>query len=36
MLLFSSSEGEVDLSECRIEDLAWEFLQIVVEGMDVE
>ena len=36
MLLFGSREGEVDLSERWIEDLARELLQVVLEGMGVE
>ena len=36
MLLLSSGEGEVDLLEGGVKDFAWEFLQVVVEGMDVE
>ena len=36
VLLLSSGEGEVDLSECWIEDLARELLQVVLEGMGME
>ena len=36
MLLFSSGEGEVDLSEGWVKDFAWELLQVAVEGMGVE
>ena len=36
VLLFSSSEGEVDLLEGWVKDFAWELLQVAVEGMGVE
>ena len=36
MLLFSSGEGEVDLSEGWVQDFAWELLQVVVEGIGME
>ena len=36
MLLLSSGEGEVDLSEGWEKDFAWELLQVAVEGMGVE
>ena len=36
VLLFSSSEGEVDLVECGIEDVNWELLQVVIEGVGVQ
>ena len=36
VLLFSSSEGEVDLAECGIEDVDWELLQVMVEGVGVQ
>ena len=32
VLLFGSSEGEIDLAECGIEDVDWELLQVTVEG----
>ena len=35
MLLLSLGEGEIDLVECGIEDVDWEFLQVVVEGVGV-
>ena len=36
MLLFSSGERDVDLSEGWIENLARELLQVAVEGVGVE
>ena len=36
VLLLGSREGEVDLLECWIEDLARELLQVSLEGMGVE
>ena len=36
VLLFCSGKGEVDLSKGWVKDFAWELLQVVVEGMDVE
>ena len=36
MLLFSSGERDVDLSESWIENLARELLQVAVEGVGVE
>ena len=36
MLLLGSGEGDVDLLECWVEDLARELLQVAVEGMGVE
>ena len=36
VLLLGSGEGEVDLLEGWVKDFAWEFLQVVVEGMGVE
>ena len=36
MLLLSSGEGAINLLECREQDLAWELLQVVVEGVGVE
>ena len=36
VLLLSSGEGEVDLSECWVEDFARELLQVAVKGMGVE
>ena len=36
VLLLGSGEGEVDLPEGRVKDFAWEFLQVVVEGIGVE
>ena len=36
MLLLGSREGEVDLSERWIEDLARELLQVALEGMSME
>ena len=36
MLLLGSGEGEVDLLEGGVKDFAWEFLQLVVEGIGVE
>ena len=34
-MLLSLEEGEEDLEEGRVEDIALELLQVVVEGMDV-
>ena len=36
VLLLSSGEGEVDLSEGWVKDFTWELLQVAVEGMGVE
>ena len=36
VLLFGSSEGEVDLAECGIEDVNQELLQVMVEGAGVQ
>ena len=36
VLLLCSGEEEVDLLEGWVKDLAWELLQVVVEGMGVE
>ena len=36
VLLFGSSEGEVDLAECGIEDVDRELLQVMVEGVGVQ
>ena len=36
MLLFSSSEGEVDLAESWVEDVAGELFQVTVEGVGVK
>ena len=36
MLLLSSGEGEVDLSEGWVKDFAWELLQVAVKGIGVE
>ena len=36
VLLLSSSEGEVDLAESWVEDVAGELLQVAVEGVDVK
>ena len=36
VLLFSSSEGEVDLAERGIEDVDQELLQVAVEGVGVQ
>ena len=35
MLLLGLGEGEIDLVECRIEDVDQEFLQVAVEGVGV-
>ena len=35
-MLFSSGEGEEDLAEDWVEDVIWEFLQVVVEEVDVK
>ena len=34
--MLSSDEGEVDLTECRIEDVDQELLQVAVEGVGVQ
>ena len=36
MLLLSSSEGEVDLAESWVEDVAGELFQVTVEGVGVK
>ena len=36
VLLLGSREGEIDLSECWIEDLTRELLQVMLEGMGME
>ena len=36
VLLLGSGEGEVDLSECWVEDSTGELLQVAVEGMGME
>ena len=36
VLLFGSSEGEIDLAECGVEDIDRELLQVVVEGVGVQ
>ena len=36
VLLFSSSEGEVDLAESWVEDVTGELFQITVEGVGVK